>query len=219
MRAVSPQRTESRGEPAGPTGAAPPPPADFAKRALQIAPVGAGVVLNRIHRSRNAPLYFGRDSDPERRQRWDSPDASYGVCYMADEGHIAFAETLLRDLTLEAIADAELKVRSLARLRVRTPLRLVAMHGKALWAQGAAASVVQGPYPITGEWSAAIHAHPSEPDGTYYRARYDDSGFSIGLFERARSKVEHTGSVELLDPMFARELAQWLNRYEVGLTS
>jgi hypothetical protein len=200
-------------------GPPPTPPAGLAQRTLKIAPLSAGVVLSRIHRSRHAPLYFGRDSDPERRQRWDAPDASYGVCYMAEEGHIAFAETLLRDLTLDAIPEAELKVRSLARLRVRAPLRLVAMHSKALRAHGADASVVQGPYPITWEWSAAFHAHPSAPDGICYRARHDDSGFSIALFERAQSKVEHTGSVDLLDPMFARELAQWLDRYEVGLTS
>jgi hypothetical protein len=197
----------------------PTPPAGFAQRTLKIAPVSVGVVLSRIHRSRQASLYFGREGDAERRQRWDSPDASYGVCYMAEEGYSAFAETLLRNLTLDTIPEAELKVRSLARLRVRAPLRLVAMHGKALRAHGADASVVQGPYPITWEWSAAFHAHPSAPDGICYRARHDDSGFSIALFERAKGKIEHTSSIELLDPMFARELAQWLDRYQVGLTS
>jgi hypothetical protein len=200
-------------------GPPPHPPGDLAQRKLKIGPVGAGVVLSRIHRSRHAPLHFGRDSDPVRRQRWDAPDASYGVCYMAEEDHIAFAETLLRDLTLDALPEAELKIRSLARLRVRAPLRLVAMHGQALRAQGADASVVQGPYPITRDWSAAFHAHPSAPDGICYRARHDDSGFSIALFERAQGKVEHTSSVELLDRMLAQDLAQWLDRYEVGLTS
>jgi hypothetical protein len=193
--------------------------AGLAERTLKVSLISAGVVLSRIHRSHHAPLHFGHEGDPERRQRWDSPGASYGVCYLAEESHIAFAETLLRDLTLDAIPEAELRIRSLARLRVRAPLRLVAMDGKALRAHGADASVVQGPYPITWEWSAAFHAHPSAPDGIRYRARHDDSGFSIALFERAHGKVEHTSSVELLDPMFARELAQWLDRYEVGLTS
>jgi hypothetical protein len=204
--------------PAAP-GPPPTPPTGFGERKLKIASVDAGGVLSRIHRSHHAPLFFGRDRVPECRQRWDAPDASYGVCYMAEEGHIAFAETLLRDMTLDAIPEAELKVRSLARLRIRAPLRLVAMHGAALRAHGADASVVQGPYPITWEWSAAFHSHPSAPDGICYRARHDDSGFSIALFERAQDKVEHTGSIELLDPKLARVVAQWLDRYEVGLTS
>jgi hypothetical protein len=205
----------------GPPGPGPPPtpPAGFAQRKLEIATVSVGAVLSRIHRSRHAPLHFRLGGDTDSRQRWDSPDGSYGVCYMAEEGYIAFAETLLRDLTLDSIPEAELKARSLARLRVRTPLRLVAMHGKALRAHGADASVVQGPYPTTRAWSAVLFAHPSAPDGIYYRARHDDSGFSIALFERAQAKVEHTSSVELLDPMLAVELAQWLDRYEVGLTS
>ncbi|CAN5775107.1 RES family NAD+ phosphorylase [soil metagenome] len=184
-----------------------------------IATVNAGVVLSRIHRSRHAPLHFRLGGDADSRQRWDSPDGSYGVCYMAEEGYIAFAETLLRDLRLDSISEAELKARSLARLRVRAPLCLVAMQGKALRAHGADASVVQGPYPTTWEWSAVLHSQPGAPDGIYYRARHDDSGFSIALFDRAQAKVEHTSSVELLDPILAGELAQWLDRYEVGLTS
>lgn len=138
---------------------------------------------------------------------------------MAEEGHIALAETLLRDLTLDAVPEAELRVRSLARLRLLGPLRLATMHGNGLRAHGADASVVHGPYSITGAWSAALAAHPDAPDGIYYRARHDDSGFSIALFERARDKLEHASSVELLDPSFARDLARWMDRYDVGLTS
>jgi hypothetical protein len=79
--------------------------------------------------------------------------------------------------------------------------------------------VVQGPYAATWEWSAAFHAHPDAPDGIRYRARHDDSGFSVALFDRARDRVEPTSPVDLLDPAFAPELARWLDRYEVGLTS
>lgn len=200
-------------------GLPPSPPADLAQRRLKTTTVPKGVVLHRIHRSHHAPLYFGRKNDPDYRQRWDAPDASYGVCYMAEDSHIAFAETLLRDLTLGAVPESELRVRSLARLRLRAPLRLVAMHGRALRSHGADASVVHGPYPTTWAWSAAFHAHPSHVDGICYRARHDDSGFGVALFERAREKVEPLESIELLDPTFARELARWLDRYEVGLTS
>jgi hypothetical protein len=181
--------------------------------------VDAGTILYRIHRSRHAPLHFGRPDDPHRRQRWDAPDASYGVCYLSEEGRIAFAETLLRDLQLEAVQEAELTIRSLARIHVRAPLQLVAMHGRSLRPLAADASVVHGPYHTTGAWSAALHTHADSPDGIRYRARHDDSGFSIALFERARDRVEHLDSVRLLDPAQARELARWLDRYDVGLTT
>lgn len=200
-------------------GPPPHPPATLSRRTLAISSIGAETILYRIHRSHQAPLYFGRESDPDRRQRWDAPDASYGVCYMAQEGHTAFAETLLRDLDLEAVQETELAVRSLARLQVRVPLRLVAMHGKALRGLGADASVVQGPYGVTWAWSAAFHAHPDTPDGVCYRARHDDSGFGVALFERARDRVEHLDSTGLLDLAHARDLARWLDRYTMGLTS
>lgn len=178
-----------------------------------------GRILHRVHRSHYAPLHFGCSETPDSRQRWDSPDASYGVCYMAEDDHIALAETMLRAPELAAVSESELKARSLATLRLRSPLRLAAMHGSALHPHGADASVVQGPYPATWVWSAALYSHPDNPDGICYRARHDDSGFGIALFERASDKLEHLISVELLDPSFVSDLSRWLDRYEVGLTS
>lgn len=205
-------------DPARP-GPPPHPPETLWRRTLPITPVAAGTLLYRIHRAHQAPLYFGRERDPDRRRRWDAPDASYGACYMALEAHIAFAEMLLRDLELEAVQERELAIRSLARLRVRAPLRLVSVHGSGLRRVGADASVVQGPYEVTWAWSAAFHAHPDAPDGICHRARHDDSGCSVALFERARGKVEHLDSTGLLEPAHARDLAHWLDRYDTGLTS
>lgn len=199
-------------------GQPPRPPEILSRRTLQISSVDAGIVLYRIHRSQQAPLHFGRGSDPDRHHRWDAPDASYGVCYLAQKAHTAFAETLLRDLEIGAIQERELAIRSLARLHVRAPLRLVAMHGKGLRRLGADASVVQGAYDATWLWSA-FHAHPNAPDGIRYRARHDDSGLSIALFERGRDKVEHLDSTGLLDRAHTRELSRWLDRYEIGLSS
>lgn len=138
---------------------------------------------------------------------------------MAKDDHIAFAETLLRDLSLREVSEAELAIRSLARIQVVSPLRLAAMHGKNMRAHGADASVVHGPYPNTWEWSRALHRHPSSPDGIHYRARHDDSGLSIALFERASAKVAKVESTELLDPSLGQTLAGWLDRYDLGLPS
>lgn len=205
--------------PPAPPGPPPSPPVDFSKRVLKFSPLTQDTVLSRIHRSHRSALHFGRTVDPEARQRWDAPDAGYGVCYLATAGHIAFAETLLRDLSLDVVHLSELESRFLTLLRVVAPLRLVAMHGRSLRPHGADASVVQGPYTTTWAWSEAIHDHPSAPDGICYRARHDDSGYSVALFERAGDKVEPVGSTGLLEPAFAPTLARWLDRYGVGLTS
>jgi hypothetical protein len=117
------------------------------------------------------------------------------------------------------VPEEELAIRSLTRIRVRERLRLVAMHGSALRGLGADASVVQGPYEVTWLWSAAFHAHPDGPDGICYRARHDDSGFAIPIFERVEPKAELLDSTGLLEPAHAREVARWLERYGVGVAS
>ena len=202
-----------------PPGPPPAPPTDLGTRTLKSIRIGPGAILCRIHRTKQEALYFGRETELHRRQRWDSPDASYGVCYMAEEDHIAFVETLLRDLSRKDVSETELEIRSITRLRVRLPLRLVAMHGKYLRGNGADGSVVQGPYPNCWKWSEALHGHPSEPDGIYFRARHDDSGFSIALFERAGERVEEIESTELLDARMWRTLGGWLDRYGLGFPS
>lgn len=202
-----------------PPGAPPRPPADLAKRSLPVGTIPIGTTLYRIHRARLDSLFFGRESDAARRQRWDAPDASYGVCHLAFESHIAFAETLLRDLGLDTVHHDDLKVRSLARIEVTAPLRVVEMNDQHLRSVGADASVVHGSYDITWDWSAALHALSEQPAGIRYRARHDDSGFSVALFERAAHFVRQLDSIALLDPSLAVELGRWLDRYTVGLTT
>ncbi|TVR66852.1 MAG: RES domain-containing protein [Gemmatimonadales bacterium] len=179
----------------------------------------AGSRLFRIHRSDLPALHFGSTTEVNRRQRWYAPDGSYGVCFLAQDAHVAFAETLLRDLSLDVVQEAEIAARSLALINVTRPIQLAALHGSALRAHGADASVVHGPYEVTWDWSRAVHEHPSEVDGICYRARHDDSGLSVALFERASCKVEVLQSTNLLDGILSREVAEWLERYGLGLTS
>lgn len=200
-------------------GPPPLPPGDLTARRLPVHTLEPGVELHRIHRTRLEALYFGRPTDPARRQRWDAPDAGYGVCYLAEEAHIAFAETLLRDLRLASVHLDDLAVRALNRIKVVAPLRLVELNGPFLRRVGADASVVHARYEITQAWSAALYAHPERPDGIRYRARHDDSGLSVALFDRAAQAVRAGTSLPLSDPSLAPELARWLDRYQVGLTS
>jgi hypothetical protein len=205
--------------PPNPPGPPPRPPSDLSRRSLPIHLVAPGSLLYRIHRSGHDPLHFGRPAEPVRRQRWDAPDAAYGVCYLAFEGHIAFVETLLRDLALDNLHAEDLHARSIALVRVAAPLRLVAMSDRHLRRLGADASVVHGPYEAAWAWSAAFHGHDDAPDGIRYRARHDDSGFSVALFERSRSAVSVVHSTPLTSRSVATEVGAWLDRYAIGLTT
>jgi hypothetical protein len=199
-------------------GPPPLPPANFDRRALALREIPRGTLLYRIHRTSRGVFHFGPRTDPEERGRWDAPDDGYGVCYLAEHPHTAFAETLLRELDREEVSEKdELAPRSLARVRVERSISLARMHGPGLRRIKATAAVVQGPYEITQQWSWAIHAHPSHVDGIRYRARHDDEDLSVALFGRAADALTLLDSTPLLHPSLAGELADWLDRYGIGL--
>jgi hypothetical protein len=153
------------------------------------------------------------------RGRWDAPDDSYGVCYLAEGGHTAFAETLLRELDRDEVSEADdLAPRSLARLRTSRTLVLAHMHGPGLRRMKATAAVIQGSYDATWAWSLALHSHPEGVDGIVYRARHDDDDLAIALFDRASSGIEVLGSTPLLDLSLSVDLGAWLDRYGIALT-
>lgn len=199
-------------------GPPPLPPTDLNRRTLAIGEVPAGTLLCRIHRTAAGVLYFGLRTDPRQRGRWDAPDDGYGVCYLAQQGHTAFSETLLRELDREEVSESgDLAPRSLARIQVNRTLRLARMHGPGLRQLKATAAVVQGSYDVTWAWSRAVHEHPDRVDGIAYRARHDDDDLAVALFERAHDAVSVLDSTPLLDLSLSAELGGWLDRYDVGL--
>lgn len=83
----------------------------------------------------------------------------------------------------------------------------------------ATAAAVQGSYTTTWAWSSAFHEHPSRVDGICYRARHDDDGLAIALFERASAALELIDTTPLLDPSMHAVVARWLDRYGLGLNA
>jgi hypothetical protein len=77
--------------------------------------------------------------------------------------------------------------------------------------------VCNGPYAVTRAWALALHEHPSRPDGIRYRARHDDDGFAIALFDRAAAAVSILRSTPLASTELLGDLAGWLDRYGMGL--
>jgi hypothetical protein len=141
----------------------------------------------------------------------------FRVCYLGEQAFVAFAETLLRAPGTSVVESVDVESRSMARVRVERDLRLVALHGSGLARVGATASVVMGAYAVCRQWALALHAHPERPDGIRYRARHDDDGFAVALFDRAADAVTERDTHGLLAAEGAEELAAWMDRYGVGL--
>ncbi|HSU15305.1 RES family NAD+ phosphorylase [Longimicrobium sp.] len=198
-------------------GPPPHPPADLFARDLPIHAVPAAALLYRIHSARRDPLFFGPAPGVPPRGRWDAPGGEFRVCYLAEDPHVAFAETFLREPGMTVIEEPDLVARSLAGIEVRSALRLAAMHGPGLARAGATAAVCTGPYAVSRAWALALHEHPAALDGIRYRARHDDDGFAIALFDRSAGAIVPVDT-RVLDPRtLADPIAEWLDRYGMGL--
>lgn len=211
---MSSSAAQAREEEPGPP---PSPPADLASRKLSLVVVPAGTELFRIHSAAHDPLFLGPAKGSPPRSRWDAPTGEFGVCYLAEQSHVAFAETLLHKPGDTLIEEVDLASRSLAHVRVTRDLRLVGFHGPGLARMGATASAATGPYAVSRAWSLSIHEHPASSDGIRYRARHDDDGFAIALFDRAADTLEIETTDGLISLGNRNELARWLDRYALGL--
>lgn len=209
---MSPEASAAADEPGPP----PTPPRDLRKRPLPIHVPPFDQPLFRIHPVNRGPLFFGPAKGQPPRGRWDSPDGRVGVCYLAEQPYAAFAECFLRQPGTMVLEMEDVRQRALAVARPMRELRLVAMHGAGLHAVGATAASCTGPYAVSRAWSAALHGHPEKPDGIRYRARHDDDGFAIALFDRAEQDLIPFGGAPLDDPRCRRVLADFLDRYGIS---
>jgi hypothetical protein len=171
----------------------------------------------RIHPTGRDPLFFGPAEGQPPRNRWDAPAGEFGVCYLAEYPDIAFAESFLREPGKTVIQQRDLATRSESVVVTERSLRLAAFHGSGLARLGATAAVAAGPYAVSRQWSKAVHGHPSRVDGIRYRARHDDDGFAIALFDRAVDAVTLRKTTELTSADFRFHLMIALDRYGIGL--
>lgn len=175
--------------PRGPSGVAPPPPADLATRPLPTVPLDAGAVLHRVHRSAHDPVFFGPAATgvPPRRQpesRFDSAGGHFGVLYLGATRAAALVETLLRNPRRRLVAASAIAARATSEIVVLRDLALVPLMDAGLQALGLDNSIATGPYDPCGQWADALWRHPSQPDGIAYRSRHDPGETCIALFER-----------------------------------
>jgi hypothetical protein len=114
--------------------------------------------------------------------RFDAPDASYGVLYLGCDAHCAFVETFAHASGTRTVTTAALKSRALSQLRP-TPLRLIDLAGPGTLVRiGVDSRLFAGEYQRAQLWSKALHDHPAKADGLLYPSRLDPTRRAVALF-------------------------------------
>jgi hypothetical protein len=140
----------------------------------------------RSHLTRYSAIHFGRN----RAYRFDAPDGEYGVLYVGVDPHVAFIESFQIAGVHPVVTESKLRERSLSRIRVRRPVRLVNLaESGALTKIGADARIFTARYTVSQRWSQAIWNHPQSPDGILYRPRHDPARFAAAFFDRIAGEV------------------------------
>lgn len=196
---------------AAPPGPHPEPPADLDRRPLPLLTAPGPWV--RLHRLDRDPVFFGRTG----LNRFDAPAGEYGVLYAAGDVHGAFVETFGRTGGERLVSAADLRLRGLARIAARRPLRLVDLAGPGLARLGADGRLATGDYRVAGRWALALWRHPELPDGLRYRCRHDPSRHAVALFDRAADAVRAEPAGSLGDAAQAAVLGDVLATYGFGL--
>lgn len=198
----------------------PKPPADFGNRPLPVMEFSlSSHALYRIHRTIYGPLFHNRKSTSNTIFRFDAPADEYGVLYASESFDACMAETVIRDRfqngTWPLIIDLnELSCRSVSRLGLLLPrsLRLANLE-EPLFSLGASTQILSDPdYHITNLWSRAIHAHPENVDGIYFRSRYAND-FCVAIFDRVEL-ITCSAPVALLS---FPGIDDFLDKHQIGI--
>ena len=177
--------------------------------------VAAKTRLVRIHplRYSDQPLHFGRND----LGRFNAPAGQFGLLYAAVDVHCAFVETFGRELGRQVVSLAELSQRCLIYVEVTRALRLVDFTGRSLRRIGADARLTSGDHDIARRWSLALWQHPSQPDGLYWRSRFDNDRFCAAIYDRAGDALTSVDLGALTEPQHVPLLQDILDTYGFGL--
>ncbi len=160
----------------------------------------------------SSAIFFDRSG----RGRFDSPQASYGILYVAQEERGAFIETMGRALGIRTVSQIALQQRNLFEIESDRPLRIIDLWGANLSKMGMDARISSGNYEIARAWAEAIYNHPQKVDGISYHSRHDDTEICCGLFDRTATILKETNTGNLLD-CHEKLLAEILRYYDYSL--
>lgn len=196
------------------------PTPEFAKVALDLAPVGPDLSFQRIFLARHPdPLGFGktlsRFSDP----RELGEDDRFGVLYLGSTLKVCFLEAILRDQRNGSIGDfpleeAELRARNVAEISAMRSLNLVDLRGDGPVRMGIPSDVARGSdQTLARAWALAVYQHPAAADGIVYQSRLNGED-NVAVFDRA---VPSLRAVKVEPLIAARDLASVLNDFRVAI--
>jgi hypothetical protein len=192
----------------------PEPPGNINKRSPLLRNFAIGAIFYRIHNKTNGPVFFGKTGG----NRFDSPDASFGVMYVGLDEHCAFIEVFGQSTGVSVVTRDALVQRHISYLKITRELNLVDLAASGGLARiGADAGLLSGPPEITQRWSAALRRHPSKPHGLLYPAKHDVARNACALFDLPASAFQVTKTESLLDPSSEYLLAAILDTYDFGL--
>lgn len=160
----------------------------------------------------DSAIYFDRSG----RGRFDSPQASYGILYAAQNQRGAFIETFGRTLGIRTVSGAALQQRNLFTITSDRPLVIVDVWGVNLTKLGVDARLSSGSYEVSRAWALAIYNHPQKVDGICYHSRHDDTEICCGLFDRTAAILKEINLGNLIEQN-PRLLSEILRHYDYSL--
>lgn len=190
----------------------PNPPKDLEERELPLTN-RSGPWL-RIHRSKYRALHFAKNAI----SRFDDPEQEYGVLYCGQDFYAAFIETLGWSTGSRDISEKSLSTRRLASITSSRSLWFVDLTGSGLAHIGADAEICTGrDRYLSQQWSRALWAHPSQPDGICYISRHDPPRVCYALFERVAVELNITDLGQLNSSSLIRDVGQIIDYYKFAL--
>ncbi|GAA3102803.1 hypothetical protein GCM10010520_54930 [Rhizobium viscosum] len=188
------------------------PPADLHSRNPKMVSIPVGFNLHRFYTAIYEPVFFDRSTSG----RFNAPDGSFGVLYVAQLVNGAFSETFLRSPGNTLIDSAFLRRKGYVRLETVSPLKLIDLTGPGLALVGATAEVPHSGlhYDAPQAWSKALFDHPVKADGIAYHSRHDDTEICYAIFERAGAALVEVFRELDLDEDWFWDIGA---RYGVGL--
>jgi hypothetical protein len=189
-----------------------PPPYEFSKFVPRVGEL-AGPWF-RVHQTLKDPIYFGRSG----LNRWDSPDASYGVLYAADTWQGALMESVLHDPKTKIVLESELAKRSMALITASIDLRTVDLSdGKTLRALEITESETQGAYSESQGISKAVYSAGWSVNGIRYASRLDPNLSCLALFDFPPEQLFLHDLGGLLSNFNRNLVSSMLRAYEIRL--
>ena len=167
----------------------------------------------RIHRKAFGAMFFGN----KRINRFDCPDGTFGVLYLATNLEGAFIETFGQETGKRFVQESELEERAFSIFESSRPLRLVDITGPGLAKMGADARLCAGDRNLAARWSSAFYKHANQPDGIYFRARHDPAELCSAVFDRAEPFLKVAQTIGLTDRSVLARIVGVLDRYDFGL--